>query len=325
MLEGQTFKNYKELCEHMGEKAVSGNSKKKQLRRWSYMFSWHKEGNRIIIDEVYGDDAPEDFRQGGGNGDNHVSVMYPYVQTHMLSVDPDEYMGTQRLLGSALRLIPMGAYKQLNDRGMKSEDFYKKHGLQEVGSFEEYVSVAGSVMKDTIVRCLRRMQKNKEIQFTEAEVFIAKDGRRRYLCLDGYDELVKKVEFEVCNEIAREMGLHTRGRQLIHYIKGRKELMQRYYSRCMEELLKDKELLEDLKNQYMLITGRKLKPEIVTEYYKVIHIIDYNEERIINARGPDYNDNEQLKKIYADVKPRISSRLSVSKKDIEKIEKMLFK
>ena len=75
----------------------------------------------------------------------------------------------------------------------------------------------------------------------------------------------------------------------------------------------------------MLITGRKLKPEIVTEYYKVIHIIDYNEERIINARGPDYNDNEQLKKIYEDVKPRIAGRLSVSKKDIEKIEKMLFK
>lgn len=324
MTEGQVFKNYKELCAYMGEDAVDGNSKIKQLRRWSYLFTWHKVGYKIIIDEVFNDaTAPEDFRSGGNN-DTHVDIMYPYVQSHILGVDPDEYLGTQRLLGSAMRLIPMSAYRQINDRGMKSEDFYKKYGLQEVGSFEEYVSVAGIVMKDTIVRCMRRMQKNKELKFTEAEVFIAKDGRRRYLCLDGYDELVRKVEYEVCNEIAAELGLKTKGRQLIHYIKGRRELMQKYFRRCMEELLKNEELVKELRLQYTLITGRELNLDNVCEYYKVLHIIDYDEERIEKARGPDYNDDKQLRLIYEDVKPRVAARVASSKKDVEKIEKMLF-
>lgn len=320
--EGQVFKNYKELCAYMGEETAEGNTKRSQLRRWGCLFSWHKEGHRIIVDKVFED--AEDYNPYDSHRDERVQMYMPYVRSHILGVDPDEYLGTQRLLGSAMRLIPMSAYRQVNDRGMKSEDFYKKYGLQEVGSFEEYVSVAGMVMKDTIVRCLRRMQKNREIKFAEAEVFVVKDGRRRYLCLDGYDELVRRVEYDVCNEIAATLGMKTKGRQLIHYIKGRKELMQRFFSRCMEELLKDEGLAKDIRNQYMMITGREVKFENLCEYYKVVHIIDYDEERIEKARGPDYNEDKQLKLIYEDVKPRVAQRLSVSKKDIEKIEKMLF-
>lgn len=322
MIEGQVFKNYKELCAYMGENPTTGSAKIAQLHRWGGLFSYHKKGHQIIIDTVY--EKGEMLESFGGN-DAHVKIMMPYVRSHILGVDPDEYLGTQRLLGTVMRLIPMNAYKQINDRGMKSEDFYKKHGLQEVGSFEEYVSVAGIVMKDTVVRCLKRMQKNKELMFSEAEVFVAKDGRRRYLCLDGYDELVRKVEFEVCNEIASELGMKTKGRQLIHYIKGRKELMQKYCRRCMEELLKDPDLVKDLKKQYMLVgPGRELNLENVCEYHKVVHIIDYDEERIEKARGPDYNDDRQLKLIYEDVKPRVAARVASSKKDVAKIEKMLF-
>lgn len=322
MTEGQVFKNYKELCAYMGEETKGGTEKMSQLRRWGCLFSWHKNGHKIIIDEIF--ENGEVISPYDSHRDERVQMYMPYVRSHILGVDPDEYLGTQRLLGSAMRLIPMSAYRQVNNRGMKSEDFYKKYGLQEVGSFEEYVSVAGMVMKDTVVRCLKRMQKNKELKFTEAEVFIVKDGRRRYLCLDGYDELVRRVEYEVCNEIAASLGMKTRGRQLIHYIKGRKELMQKFFSRCMEELLKDNALVKDLKSQYVLVTGRELKLENVAEYYKVVHIIDYDEERIEKARGPDYNEAKQLKIIYNDVKPRVAKRLSVSKKDIEKIEKMLF-
>lgn len=323
--EGQTFKNYKELCICMGEEPVSGNSKIKQLRRWSYLFSCHKDGRAIIIDKVYEDgEDPIDFREGGNNS-IHVKAMLPYVREHILGVEPDEYLGTQKLIGNVLRLIPMSAYRQLNDRGIKAEDFYKKHGLNEIGSFEEYVSVAGMVMKDTVVRCLNKMQRGNEIQFSEAEVFIVKDGRRRYLCIDGYDELVKRVESKVCNEMASELRLKTKGRQLIHFIRGRKELMQTFHKRCIEELLKDPELSKDLRNQYLIVgPGRELKYENICEYYRVVHIIDYDEERIEKARGPDYDEKVQLRNIYEDIKPRVAARVTSSKKDVKVIETMLF-
>jgi len=321
---GQVFKNYKELCAYMGEEVKGGTEKMSQMRKWGYLFSWHKEGYKIIIDEVFEDG--EIKNPYDSHNDKRVNLFLPYVRNKLLCVDPDEYLGTQRLIGTTLRLIPIGAYKQINDRGVKPEEFYKKYGLQEIGSFEEYVSVAGIVMRDTVVKCLRRMQKNGEVKFTEAEVFVVKDGRRRYLCLDGYDELVKKVEYNVCNQMAAEMGLKTRGRQLVHFIKGKKELMYQFYDRCMQELLKDEGLVKDLKKQYLLVgPGRELKLENLCEYYKVVHIIDYDEERIENARGPDYDEKKQLRMIYEDVKPRIAVRVSSSKKDVAIIEKMLFR
>lgn len=322
MTKGQEFRNYKELCAYMGEAAVTGNAKIAQLRKWEGLFSCHKKGHKIIIDEVYEDG---EIKKSFGGNDKHIKVFLPYVRNKLLCVDPDEYLGTQRLIGTTLRLIPMNAYKQINGRGMKGEEFYKKHGLEEVGSFEEYVSVAGIVIKDTVVRCLKRMQKNKEVQFLESEIFIAKDGRRRYLCLDGYDELVRKVEYDVGNTMAAELHLKTRGRQLVHFIKGKKELMLEYQTRCMKELLKDPGLVKELKKEYLLVgPGRELKLENVCEYYKVVHIIDYNEERIGKARGPDYDEAKQLKLIYEDIKPRVAARVASSKKDVAKIEKMLF-
>lgn len=321
--QGQIFKNYRELCDAMGEKPQGGNQKKAQLRRWSCYFTWHTQQHKYIIDSIVEDG--EYVEQRGGNAGKHVDVMIPYVRTKVLGVDPDEYLGTQRLIGTVLRLMPMAAYKQLNNRGMKSEDFYKKYGLEEIGSFEEYVSVAGIVIRDTVVKCLRRMQKNKEIKFTEAEVFIAKDGSRRYLCVDGYDEYIKEVESKVCDTLAAELGINTKGRQLIHFIKGRKELMKRFYSMSMKELLKNPDLVADLKHQYLLIgPGRELKLENLSEYYKVVHIIDYDEERISKARGPDYDEKKQLQDIYEDIKPRVASRVASSKKDVATIEKMLF-
>lgn len=321
--QGQIFKNYRELCGAMGENPQGGNQKKAQLRRWSCYFTWHTEQHKYIIDSIVEDG--EYFEQRGGNAGKHVDVMIPYVRAKVLGVDPDEYLGTQRLIGTVLRLMPMAAYKQLNNRGMKSEDFYKKYGLEEIGSFEEYVSVAGIVIRDTVVKCLRRMQKNKEIKFTEAEVFIAKDGSRRYLCVDGYDEYIKEVESKVCDTLATELGINTKGRQLIHFIKGRKELMKRFYSMSMKELLKNPNLVADLKHQYLLIgPGRELKLENLSEYYKVVHIIDYDEERISKARGPDYDEKKQLQNIFEDIKPRVASRVASSKKDVATIEKMLF-
>ena len=129
---GQVFKNYKELCAYMGEEVKGGTEKMSQMRKWGYLFSWHKEGYKIIIDEVFEDG--EIINPYDSHNDKRVNLFLPYVRNKLLCVDPDEYLGTQRLIGTTLRLIPMNAYKQINGRGMKGEEFYKKHGLGEVGS-----------------------------------------------------------------------------------------------------------------------------------------------------------------------------------------------
>ena len=52
---GQTFKNYKELCNSLGIKQYKSGSKsyKLQLERLSLYCDYHKEGHKIIIDKIH--------------------------------------------------------------------------------------------------------------------------------------------------------------------------------------------------------------------------------------------------------------------------------
>ena len=50
---GMIFKNYKELCEFLGWKNASGNTKIEQMKELSCVCKWHKECQKIIIDEVF--------------------------------------------------------------------------------------------------------------------------------------------------------------------------------------------------------------------------------------------------------------------------------
>lgn len=64
---GMVIKNYKEMCDLLGEKTEGGNSKKAQLREWERFFKYHKEGYKIIIDEIY-DEPREKLDLRGSDG-----------------------------------------------------------------------------------------------------------------------------------------------------------------------------------------------------------------------------------------------------------------
>ena len=53
MLEMKIYKNFRELCEELGWKVGTGKQKKLQLEELSRLCNWHKEGNKIVIDEIY--------------------------------------------------------------------------------------------------------------------------------------------------------------------------------------------------------------------------------------------------------------------------------
>lgn len=55
--EGMRFKNYPRLCEFINEEVKSGCSKTSQCKEWKRYFDFTKEGNAIIITEIY--DTPK--------------------------------------------------------------------------------------------------------------------------------------------------------------------------------------------------------------------------------------------------------------------------
>ena len=50
---GDVFNNYKKLCEKLNLEVKTSNSKKSQFRLFDTLFNYHKEGRKIVIDEIY--------------------------------------------------------------------------------------------------------------------------------------------------------------------------------------------------------------------------------------------------------------------------------
>lgn len=83
---GQTFKNWKEVCAWFDWKNICGTYKQARLKELSSLCEFHKEGNKIIIDEVFENQKPiEDGRVGnyvidsdqykvGANNNQHIGI-----------------------------------------------------------------------------------------------------------------------------------------------------------------------------------------------------------------------------------------------------------
>lgn len=67
---GISYKNYKSVCDLLGEPINSGKSKQLQLKNWKRFFSYEKDGIKFIITEVF--NIPLDKKDGRGKGNNKV-------------------------------------------------------------------------------------------------------------------------------------------------------------------------------------------------------------------------------------------------------------
>lgn len=64
MLEQKIYKNYKELCGAMGWMVASGCSKKSQFKDLERYCNFHKEGQKIVVDEVFENPLPSNSKSG---------------------------------------------------------------------------------------------------------------------------------------------------------------------------------------------------------------------------------------------------------------------
>lgn len=53
LIVSKEYKNYKELCKVLNVPIKSGDAKQNQLKWFKEYFSFHKNGHKIIIDEIF--------------------------------------------------------------------------------------------------------------------------------------------------------------------------------------------------------------------------------------------------------------------------------
>lgn len=110
---GQVIKNYKELCTLLGIEPCAGNSKKSQLKELERFISYHKEGNKFIVDEIYTNvKEKEDLRKYNG-GDNNSIEYIKNIEVLILNLLAEENSGK----------IFLSKYQLLNKLKMINENY----------------------------------------------------------------------------------------------------------------------------------------------------------------------------------------------------------
>ena len=71
---GQIFKNYKELCGalEIEPKKSGSNSYKAQFKELDRYCKYHKEGRKIVIDEIFQKEQPKVDNRKNNKGGNNV-------------------------------------------------------------------------------------------------------------------------------------------------------------------------------------------------------------------------------------------------------------
>lgn len=237
---GKVFKNYKVVCEYLNEKVKTGSSKQAQLKDWSRRFKFHKEGHKIIIDEVYSTLKEKKDNRKYNNfkkGTRYVSKSYykPYLKKIILSeltkTSNGEFVGSlTKLLGNAEIITN------------------KIHNCYEDNVIDTYLEVLGSKLRRCFKSCLEELKQEGLISYEK--VSLIKLGSNDYEDLIFLeDDLRKQGKFnkrktlyeESKRYAEKEMGLSFH--QCVRNVKRfssfkeyQKEFLQQFFGKKVSDV-----------------------------------------------------------------------------------------
>ena len=206
MLERKIYKNWRELCESVGWKTTGGTYKKSREKDLNDVCDWHREGNKIIIDKIFGE-LSEDSDKRKNNGGNSTK-----------STKEDDKRANNKNQGhstSKYEMIDTLIYNQLSN---VERTFTKRQLIRNAGlyiskdtinnacdvneySVNDFLDVYNSTISKLIDTSLERMSKNGIIEYDKVIVI---DNSMTFVDLDSK---VCKVIENIENEVAKDMNV----------------------------------------------------------------------------------------------------------------------
>lgn len=283
----QIFKNYKELCDFLGEPYYQGGKQRQlQLKNWERYFKWEKQGYKFIITEVF--DTPKDkIDNRGGNNNKNVKPMMDYL---MSEFNTDEYLNEYFTISNWSTLILHLLSKDVCDMTYRDDDtvfeYCGQHNILDPKLFREYVGTVKFVTKNLITTAFRGLQKQGHLKYTEGYKFYYEGEKyNRMVSTDALNDYIDNMEREICETLNNEFFCNKKikGKQLIYILQHSKdkEKLQLYNEmriQCMNNsndvlcALNDEIWYEDADSRDF-IDGEDKR---LLNYYKAYQIIDFD-------------------------------------------------
>lgn len=187
---GQVIKNYKEFCRLLGIEPKNGRSKKFQEQKLKEFVEYHKEGNKIVIDEIKQTTGTLVDKRSLGNS-SKTAIEMSDVILHLLI---EEYKGEPLLITSTELLYRLllitDEYKQFL---FETEKYQRNTGI-DFKYLNNYRLKVGTQLNDRIVTALNRLEKSGYILYNKQQNLIFKaDDREGTELYPLTDEMDKKT------------------------------------------------------------------------------------------------------------------------------------
>jgi hypothetical protein len=202
---GQTFKNYKELC-HVLEMEIksSTDSKKAQMKELSRFCTFNKSGHKFIIEEVFENPLPKIENRGKSEGSrNNNSVYGEMIQLLILDLLARCRSGHLSISRGKLMLTINMVNSNYSTGGEYAKRLSKYTEIEEAIIYDFY-NTSNSNFKSAVETALNNLMDRRVIWY-DTVTKVAEAGTNRHrLATDEEKELIMKYEKSILDELGYE-------------------------------------------------------------------------------------------------------------------------
>lgn len=259
---GNTFQNYKELCETLNLPILSGNSKIAQENEIKRYMDFDKIGNKYVVNKVYPTPLP-DLSSKGSLYYNLLQLIICKILLNHISEEDNIYRATVNQLAESV-----GFVNELYFRYLFHKNKLSKQLSVPIDVIEKLYKDSQRNYKSTIYRTLDRMEKDKLLKYQEiyyVQEIIEKNTVILESKNDRYGDKAVKVYQPV--DIDGEFRKATENELLIIT-----DIEQKTLAEFDVENFSDLYRLGMADKYYLAVQGKLINKLGIGKYYKVIEI-----------------------------------------------------
>ena len=293
-LELKTYKNYKELCGILEEPIKGGKSKQLQMKDFERYFKYHKEGNKIIIDDIYSKEKEKiDMRKSeyisetdkrhNGNNTFYGEDIEKLLLLMMASTMVDDEL-----------ILPMSII--LNKISMVNSNYSigrrNQEKLSEILKIDEkyvndFYDTTHSNLRSTLESALNRLDKKALLRWKTVRMVCKKVAVVKYNELDEIeiDMDTDRVQYS----IQEEYDIATKEQDLI-IIDAENKILEEMKLNNLNEVIRYGKINEFYKKVYNIV---KKKANI--KYYFNGYCLIFNRNNIVKELEKHGEDLEEIR------------------------------
>lgn len=167
LYEGQVFKNYNALCDALGIEPKRGNSKNSQIKDMKTLFSHHKDGNKIVIDEIF---EEQKEREDGRKGSDYEEMRDLILRLLLTSKESN-----RAVFSTPALLQGLGAINGNYSEGRMNQEELGEYLDINVECVKDFYSTTHSTLKSAIATNLNSLMNDENLIIWGKTIMVCKN------------------------------------------------------------------------------------------------------------------------------------------------------